>query len=72
MADIEPKITGNRCPGESVQDILEGDSRAVPPSIMEDSWRDLGTAALAADRYTSAKFFEPTIHTSPPLLPLLG
>jgi len=23
---------------------------------MEDSWRDLGTASLAADRYTSAEF----------------
>ena len=58
MADVDPKIAGKRCPGESVDDILAADSRAVPPSIARDNWRDLGTAPLAADRYTSAEFFE--------------
>ena len=33
-------------------------SRRVPELYAADSWRDLGSAPLAADRYTSAAFFE--------------
>lgn len=48
----------NRCPGESTDEILARDSRRVPDTILLDSWRDLGSAPIAADRYTSADFFE--------------
>ena len=46
-----------RCPGTSTDDILAMDSRPVPATVLEDSWRDLGDAPLAADRYTSDAFF---------------
>ena len=46
-----------RCPGPGVTELLAGETVAVPPLIATDSWRDLGTAAIAADRYTSPAFF---------------
>lgn len=58
MADIDTKIPADRCPGESTDDILARDSRRVPDTILVDSWRDLGTSSITADRYTSAEFFE--------------
>lgn len=58
MADIDRKIPADRCPGESTDDILARDSRRVPDTILVDSWRDLGTSSITADRYTSAEFFE--------------
>lgn len=57
MADSDPAF-GARCPGPGVAELLAAETRAVPPLIAEDSWRDLGTEAVAADRYTSAAFFE--------------
>jgi phenylpropionate dioxygenase-like ring-hydroxylating dioxygenase large terminal subunit len=54
MSDADPA----RCPGPGVAELLAAETRIVPPGIAEDSWRDLGTAAIAADRYTSAAFFE--------------
>ena len=47
-----------RCPGPGVAELLAGETRPVPPGVAADSWRDLGTAPIAADRYTSAAFFE--------------
>ncbi len=45
------------CPGDSVADILARDTPRVPPEISADSFRDLGTAPIAAHRYTSRDFF---------------
>jgi phenylpropionate dioxygenase-like ring-hydroxylating dioxygenase large terminal subunit len=53
MSDADPA----RCPGPGVAELLAAETRLVPSSIAEDSWRDLGTAPIAADRYTSAAFF---------------
>ncbi|MET0546617.1 MAG: aromatic ring-hydroxylating dioxygenase subunit alpha [Caulobacterales bacterium] len=47
----------DRCPGPGVEDYFDQDTIPVPSTVREDSWRDLGTTALAADRYTSAEFF---------------
>lgn len=59
MADIDPKIrAADRCPGDSVEDILARDSRRVPDTILVDSYRDLGSDGIAAERYTSGEFFE--------------
>ena len=46
-----------RCPGPGVAELLAGETVAVPPGIAADSWRDLGTAAIATNRYTSPAFF---------------
>ena len=59
MSDRDPgQFRADRCPGPSTDDILDADSRPVPATLRDDSWRDLGDAPLAADRYTSAAFFE--------------
>ena len=47
----------DRCPGPGVAELFASETVAVPPAIAADSWRDLGTAAIAADRYTSPEFF---------------
>ncbi len=58
MSDRDPgPLMADRCPGISTDDILRQDSRSVPDTVLGDSWRDLGDAPLAADRYTSAEFF---------------
>lgn len=48
----------DRCPDITVDDILDQDSRPVPPEVRDDEWRDLGIDAIAAERYTSSDFFE--------------
>jgi phenylpropionate dioxygenase-like ring-hydroxylating dioxygenase large terminal subunit len=53
MSEADPA----RCPGPGVAELLATETRAVPAGIAEDSWRDLGDDAIAADRYTSAEFF---------------
>ena len=59
MADRDPKIVAeDRCPGISVDDILDMDTRPVPETIREDTYRDLGDAPITADRYTSDAFFQ--------------
>ena len=55
MSEADPQL---RCPGPGVAELLAAETRPVPPGVLEDSWRDLGTAAIAADRYTSRAFFE--------------
>lgn len=39
-------------------DYLRGDSRRVPDFLMQETWRDAGTAPLSTERYTSPEFFE--------------
>lgn len=58
MEDASRSYPADRCPSISVDEILDMDSRPVPPEVREDSWRDLGTDAISAERYTSAAFFE--------------
>lgn len=53
MSEADPQL---RCPGPGVAELLALETRAVPPGLA-DSWRDLGTAPIAADRYTSPAFF---------------
>ena len=55
MSEADPQL---RCPGPGVDDLLALETRPVPPGVLADSWRDLGTAPIAADRYTSRAFFE--------------
>jgi hypothetical protein len=52
MSEADPA----RCPGPGVAELFASETRMVPPGIAEDSWRDLGTSPIAADRYTSADF----------------
>jgi nitrite reductase/ring-hydroxylating ferredoxin subunit len=47
-----------RSAGLSYQDYLDTDSRPVPAALREQSQPDLGTAPLAAERYTSQAFFD--------------
>lgn len=53
MSEADPQ----RCPGPGVAELLATETVPVPPGVAQDSWRDLGDAPLAADRYTSAEFF---------------
>lgn len=55
MSEADPQF---RCPGPGVAELLAAETRPVPPGVLADSWRDLGTDAIAADRYTSRAFFE--------------
>lgn len=54
MSEADPQL---RCPGPGIAELLAAETRALPPGVLEDSWRDLGTAPIAADRYTSPAFF---------------
>lgn len=59
MADLDPKIVAeDRCPGITVDEILDMDTKPVPDTIREDVYRDLGHAPITADRYTSDAFFQ--------------
>jgi phenylpropionate dioxygenase-like ring-hydroxylating dioxygenase large terminal subunit len=49
---------GARCPGVSVQDILDQDQKPVPDALRLNSSVDLGTDDIAADRYTSREFHD--------------
>lgn len=47
-----------RCPGISVQDILDQDSRPVPEFLREQSYEFLGDEDIPYERYTSKEFFD--------------
>ena len=53
MSEADPA----RCPGPGVAELLANEICDVPLGVVQDSWRDLGTAPINADRYTSADFF---------------
>ena len=42
----------------SYTDYLRADSVTVPEFLLQESWHDLGTEPLAAERYTSQAFFD--------------
>jgi len=50
-----------RCPGVSVQDILEQDSRPVPDFLTTESYTFLGDEPIGYDRYLSTDFFNKEI-----------
>jgi phenylpropionate dioxygenase-like ring-hydroxylating dioxygenase large terminal subunit len=47
-----------RCPGDSWNDIADRDTRRVPETLRSDSYTYLGSAPLAASRYTDPAFFQ--------------
>jgi phenylpropionate dioxygenase-like ring-hydroxylating dioxygenase large terminal subunit len=55
---IKKKLGEARCPGPSLTDMFDADSRPVPDFMREESYKYLGSEPLAAERYTSRAFFE--------------
>lgn len=53
----ESKPGEARCPGISVQDLLDQDSRAVPDYLREQSYEFLGDEDIPYERYTSKDYF---------------
>ncbi len=47
-----------RCPGDGWAEFMEADSRTPPEFLKTDSYEYMGSAPLAADRYTSPEFFQ--------------
>ncbi|MDH3640545.1 MAG: aromatic ring-hydroxylating dioxygenase subunit alpha, partial [Gammaproteobacteria bacterium] len=47
-----------RCPGVTVQDLLDKDSREVPGYLRAHTYSFLGDEDIAYERYTSVEFFE--------------
>lgn len=45
-------------PGPSVQDILDRDTRPVPPALREERFQDLGSEDVPVERYTDRAFFD--------------
>ena len=58
MTVVTERDAGSSGAVPSYQDYLAHDSREVPRSLLERSWRDLGNAPLDASRYTSQAFFD--------------
>lgn len=60
MTDIEtpPEVAPGaaRSPGPTVQSLLAGDTRDVPPPLLEESYEYLGSTDIDADRYLSHDF----------------
>lgn len=52
------KITANRCPGVSYQDVLDTDTRPVPEELRIVTVPDLGNEDIPAERYTSKAFHD--------------
>lgn len=56
--EVLPKPGEARCPGVSVQDLLDKDSRAVPVYLREQSYKFLGDEDIPYERYTSKDYFD--------------
>ena len=56
MAEMNPELGGERCPGTSWADLMAADSRPVPACLTEESYEYLGSAPLDASRYTGEEF----------------
>lgn len=53
-----PQAAGDaRCPGLSLDDLLNADTKPVPDFLREQSHEYLGSEPLSAERYTSPEFF---------------
>ncbi len=52
-ADDRQSSVPSAQPGPSVQELLDADTRPVPPALRDRSHRPLGTDPVARDRYTS-------------------
>lgn len=59
MADdnVAPLAGLARCPGEGWDDLMKADTIDPPGFMKAESYEYMGSAPLAADRYTSAAFF---------------
>ena len=53
-----PKPGEARCPGVSVQDLLDDDSRTVPGYLRMQSYEFLGDQDIPFERYTTKEYFE--------------
>ena len=53
-----PKPGEARCPGVSVQDLLDDDSRVVPSYLRTQSYEFLGDQDIPFERYTTKEYFE--------------
>ncbi len=47
-----------RCPGDGWAEFMEADSRPPPEFLKQDAYEYMGSAPLAAERYTSPEFFQ--------------
>jgi phenylpropionate dioxygenase-like ring-hydroxylating dioxygenase large terminal subunit len=56
--EVVPKPGEARCPGVSVQDLLDKDSRAVPAYLREQSYEFIGDEDIPFERYTSKDYFD--------------
>ena len=61
MAESQPKPGEARCPGISVQDLMDRDSRTVPAYLREHSYAFLGDEDIPFARYTSRDWFDKEI-----------
>ncbi|MDX2237197.1 MAG: aromatic ring-hydroxylating dioxygenase subunit alpha [Hyphomonadaceae bacterium] len=52
------KLGDARCPGPSLDDIFDADTRPVPDFMRAQSYEYMGSAPLSTERYTSRAFFE--------------
>src|SRR6218665_3413516 len=58
MAEQDPALGRNRCPGTSWDDLVAADSRPVPDFLRDEVYEYRGSEPLDTDRYTSAAFFQ--------------
>lgn len=47
-----------RSPGPTYQQILDADTRSVPPILREQSWREIGPVGVPIERYTARAFHD--------------
>ena len=58
MTYTPPPVEMPRCPGPSMQDILQADGESAPTVLREESFLDLGDQPLSVERYTSRAFHD--------------
>lgn len=56
--ELVPKPGDARCPGVSVQDLLDEDSRDVPSYLRKQSYEFLGDQDIPFARYTTKEYFD--------------
>jgi phenylpropionate dioxygenase-like ring-hydroxylating dioxygenase large terminal subunit len=56
--EVVPKSGEARCPGVSVQDLLDEDSRDVPSYLRKQSYEFLGDQDIPFERYTTKEYFD--------------
>ena len=63
MSDRIEKLRAGaaRCPGQSYGDLLDEETREIPPFMQQESYQYKGSEPLVASRYTSPEFFRQEI-----------